>query len=779
MLNRLLQWKKYSLLTGLILAGGTLLAQEGRLKGFVTDAASGEALIGANVYLQSTSLGTATDFNGYYIITAIPVGKYTFIASYLGYETVEREIELAGEETQSIDFALPLRALDLEEVVVSGERITRKYQVEPSKVSVSPMQVRSIPAVVEPDLFRTIQSLPGVLTQSEFSTGLVIRGGNTDQNLILLDGITVYNPSHLGGVFSNFIVDAVKEADLIKGGYNAEYGGRLSAVLNILSREGNRNEFKASSNISLLAAQTTLEGPSYNGAWIFSARRTYFDQILKYTPYYVPYYFYDLQGHVFSDLTTKDRVSLSFYAGLDDLLFDDLGLNAEWGNRTVSLAYRRLFNDRLIGNFLVASSQFSTMYNLGGDTGFTSDNLIDDQTMAANWSFFQSREMSWKFGAQVKSLGFGYENAYADTTTYTVDEAPIEAAGYIKLKLVPGLRWVIEPGFRLNYYNNHPKRWYPDLRLGVKYILAEDRFLNFAVGNYHQFIETVQDDFNPSILDNWFAVDSSVEPASAVQYVLGYEEYLKNRWKMQFEVYYKSLYNLLTFVDTRSSTDGQLSSDRLSDTYLPSDGYAYGLEAFVQKTQGQLTGWVSYTWSVARKIMDGQEYYTNWDRTHAFNILAGWQFKSNWQFNGNWTWQSGQAYTPILGYYTENLPGDPEPAFRTIPGTRNSGRYPAYHRLDLSLVRQFKFKRFDMDLNLQVINAYNRKNIYQYVYTQGSTSNGIDDDGDWDEDKHDLNNNGYADIGEPNVDEEDEGIVRRSKISIFPLLPSIGVSIRL
>ena len=201
------------------------------------------------------------------------------------------------------------------QVDVTAEEIERLNKIEPSRVNLSPRILKSQPSLTEPDIFRTIQSLPGVLTTSEFSTGLVIRGGNTDQNLILLDGITVYNPSHLGGLFSNFIVDAVKDAELIKGGYNAEYGGRLSAVLDIRSREGNRNKIEGSSSVSLLTAQSTIEGPIPGGAFLVAGRRTYFDKVLPYVTdnFDLPYYFYDLQGHIFTDLNEKDRISLSFY----------------------------------------------------------------------------------------------------------------------------------------------------------------------------------------------------------------------------------------------------------------------------------------------------------------------------------------------------------------------------------------------------------------------------------------------------------------------------------
>lgn len=769
-------WFHFSRFAMLIVLASGLFA--GRITGFITDASSGEVLIGANVFIEDTNLGTATDLNGYYVINNIPVGDQSLIVSYLGYAPFSQSVQIA-ESTLQLNVSLEPAAVQIQEVNVTGEKITRQFTIAPSRVSLSPRELKSLPSIVEPDLFRTIQAMPGVLTPSEFSTGLIIRGGNTDQNLILLDGITVYNPSHLGGVFSNFIIDAVKEADLIKGGFNVEYGGRLSAVLNIISREGNRKEFQAKTSVSLLAAQTTLEGPFYNGAWLVAGRRTYFDKVLKGTPYYIPYYFYDLQGHVFSDITSRDRVSLSFYQGLDDLIFDDLGLSANWGNNTYSLAYRKLISDRLIGNFLAASSNFTTSFNLGGASGIVSENVIDDKTVSANFSFFQSQTINWKFGMQSKALNFTYHDQFNDSTLFAIRESPWETAVYTKLKWVPMVQLVIEPGLRMNYYSNHSRNWYPDTRLGVKWILTTDRFLNFAVGNYHQFIETVQDDYNPTILDSWFAVDSSVEPASAIQYVFGYEEYVGVRWRYQVEGYYKTINNMLTFEDTRATTDGTMSDEKLSDMFIPSDGYAYGLETFIQKTDGPLTGWLAYTWSVSRKYFKDKEYFTNWDRRHALNLIGSWRFRPRWELNGRWAWQSGQAFTPILGYYREDLPGDPTPRFRTIPGSRNSGRYPAFHRLDISLIRRFTFRNFTMELSAQVINAYNRKNIFRYIYNVGSTTNGLDDDGDWVKASDDLNENGFPDPGEPHVDEEDEGIIRREDISIFPLIPSLGIMVEL
>jgi len=755
--------------------------QTSRISGIITDAETGETLIGANIYIRETGQGMATDGNGYYVLDNLEQNSKTLVVSFLGFEQVEIHLELEPGISRKIDISLKHDVIALGEIEVSAEKMARQFNIQPGRVNLNTRQIKALPSVLEPDIFRTIQALPGVLTQSEFSTGLIIRGGNTDQNLILLDGITVYNPSHLGGVFSNFIVDAVKDAELIKGGYNAEYGGRLSAVLNVTSREGNRNKFDAKLNISILSAQATMEGPIPNGAWLVSGRRTYFDKILENTDLNVPpYYFYDLQGHVFTDLTEKDRLSLSFYTGIDDFNFDDLGMDSYWGNETFSLAHRKLFSDLLVGNFLLASSRFFTYFNLGGESGLTQDNTIHDLTASANFSYYQNEKMTWKFGGQVKRLGFDYDNTFGDTTLFEVKEAPNESAVYTKLKWMPNKLLVIEPGFRLNGYDAHPDKLFPDVRLGLKYLLTEDRYINFALGNYHQFIMTIQDDYNPTLLDFWMAIDESVDPGKSIQVVLGYEEYFGLLYKLQIETYYKDLKNMLTFIETRASTDEVISDESISAMFDVADGYAYGLEVFAHKMHGRLNGWISYTYSISRKMMTGEEYYTNWDRRHAFNIIGNFNINKKWTLNWQWAYQSGQAFTPILGKYIENLDytfDSMQSSFSTVPGSRNSGRYPPFHRLDLGIVRNFKFKKFNMDLYLQVINSYNRDNIFRYIYYFGSSHNGLDDDGDWDKKEDDLNSNGYPDPGEPHVDEADEEQVQRNDISIFPIIPSIGINI--
>ncbi|UCH09845.1 MAG: TonB-dependent receptor [Fidelibacterota bacterium] len=730
----------------------------GLLAGFVLDGETGEGLPGANVFLEGTNYGAATNIDGYFVLTRIPAGSYTLRVGYLGYENVQVAITVEPDQELRRNVELMPQAVELEAVEVSAERIERQVNNQISRVQLGARALKNVPQVGEADLLRTLQALPGVLTPAEFSTGLIIRGGNTDQNLILLDGITVYNPSHLGGLFSNFILDAIKEADLSKGGFNAEYGGRLSAVLNVTSREGNRNEFDAKASVSLLSAQTTLEGPLGKGAWLLSGRRTYFDQIFKGTDLYFPYYFYDLQGHVFQDLTPQDRIAVSWYRGRDELQLSDFLLAASWGNQTVSTTYRKLLNPQVVTNWMLASSRFDTRFNLGGDTGLGSKNIIKDVTLRSDWAIFASQSTQLRLGGEVKDLAFKYNQSFLDTL-FSVGQAPLEAALYAKVKRWITPRLMVEPGLRLTYYSQHSRNWYGDPRLGFKFLLTSDRYINGAVGVYHQFMQTSQDDFNPSILDQWFAVDGSVNPGRAVQVVLGYEEYIGNRYRFQVEAYAKSLENMLTFVDQRATTDQQVRSDNLDDLFDVSSGYAYGVEFFLQKTTGRLNGWLSYTYSTVRKQFQGEEYYANWDRRHALNVISNFKLSKKWELNASWTYQSGQPYTPILGYYAEQLPNEPEAFYRPIPGGRNSSRYPPYHRLDLGAVYHRETRWGGIDLFFQVVNAYYRKNVFRYLYQFGSTNNNLDDDGDG------------------RIDETDEGLPRRQPISIFPILPSLGVTI--
>ncbi len=747
--------------SSLIIPQSTEVTPTYNLSGFITDIKTGESIIGANVYLKDTNYGTSTDLDGYFIIFNIPNDTYNLNVSYLGYDKIEQKVSI--NKNTEIALELKPKPINFDEIIVSGEEIDRKKDFQSSRIKLNTLQLRNIPQIADADLFRSLQSLPGVLTQNDFSTGLVVRGGNTDQNLILLDGITVYNPSHVGGVFSNFILDAIKEVDFQKGGYNAEYGGRLSSVLKVTSREGNSKEIKASTSISALSAQALIEGPIDNGAWIIAGRRTYFDKLFKGTDFYFPYFFYDLQGHLYYDINRKNRISLSFYQGEDNLKWDDeFGIEAIWANNTISANYRIFHSQQLLSNWMIAKSKFDIFTGLGRNSseGIVEIDYIDDITLRNDWKLFLPNDRELNFGIESKNLDFNYDSRNNGERVFFLRQSPIESSIYAKYKVLMN-KVLMQPGLRINHFNNLDKKIYIDPRLQIKYFVNDNRYLNFSIGQYHQFMSTLQDDFNPSIIDAWFATDKSVEPGSSQQVTIGFENYNKNDVYIQCEAYYKKLNNMLTFVNTASTVNPgtEYQSYNVLDSLVDmSNGYSYGFEVFAQKKTGRLNGWVNYTYSVSRKLFNNKEYYTNWDRTHVFNILGNYRLSEKWDFNFKWTYQTGQPYTPILGYYAESFPPS-EQTYEAIPGGRNSDRFPDYHRLDFGAVRHYKYKDWNIDLFIQVINLYWKKNPFTHAYIFGDSQNGIDDDG-----------NGI-------IDDSIEDSPIKKEVNGFPLLPTIGVKI--
>ncbi|HFE64214.1 MAG TPA: TonB-dependent receptor, partial [Caldithrix sp.] len=311
----------------LLIIGETAFAQTATLSGFVTDSTNGESLIGANIYFQDLPIGISSNEHGYFILQSVPAGKHILVVNYLGYHSYRQPLDIGAGEKKFLNIMLRPQALEGEAVLVSAERLTSEREIQLSQVELSTRTIRSAPQLGEADLFRTIQALPGVVSESDFSTGLVVRGGNTDQNLIMLDGITVYNPSHMGGLFSNFLLDAIKDARFIKGGFPAEYGGRMSSVLNIISKAGNSKHAAGSAGVSMLSSRFSFEAPLQNGALLLAGRRTYFDKALKLIGKEFPYYFYDFQGSLFQDFSANDRLTLSGYFGNDVLDWDKLSFN--------------------------------------------------------------------------------------------------------------------------------------------------------------------------------------------------------------------------------------------------------------------------------------------------------------------------------------------------------------------------------------------------------------------------------------------------------------------
>ena len=734
-MNKLLR----SLSLSILLFCLTAQALPPTINGFITDSSSGEGLIGANVYLDDFPIGISTNEQGYYVLHPIPPGKHTLKVSFIGYKTFSQVIDFKEGEKKFLNIALIPEAIEGEEVVVSAESAATAREIQISQVELSAKNVRDAPQLGEADLFRTLQALPGVIAESDFSTGLVVRGGNTDQNLIMLDGITVYNPSHMGGLFSNFLLDATKDALFIKGGFPAEYGGRMSSVLNVISKSGNSKRYTGSVGISLLSSRLSMEIPTGNGSLLLAGRRTYFDQVLRAMNKEFPYYFYDFQGSFYRDLSPYDRLSISGYFGNDVLDWDRLNFKLNWGNRTISSNWRHVFSPQLFSNFMVAGSQFQTNVLLGGDQGVNSTNDVVDYTISGDLSYLHSGDHVYKFGFEVKKLTFKYQDKYDNRTLFRLKQTPTEIAAYFQNDWKINSSWIIKPGLRVSYFSKIKNSFYLEPRFAMKYKLREGEYLTYATGLYRQFIFTVQDEYNPTIINSWFAIDKTVPTGRSIHNIIGYERELWSTTSLEIEFYHKTLDNMLTYREKRSSVDEELGDEiKANELFVPTNGYSYGLEFFLHKKYGHLAGWLGYTLNWAKKTLEGDTYYASFDRRHNIDFVMSYDLGRNWRFGVRFNYGSGFPYTRVIGSYQER-DGDLTTR-RLIYGQRNRFRYPAYHRLDLSMTKYFKWLGMEWQFDIQTVNVYNRENVFLY---------------EWD---------------------FDENPAEQTVIPMLPLIPTIGIS---
>jgi len=715
-------------------------SQPATISGFVADSTDGNTLIGANIFLKNQPLGSSTNRDGYFAIYPVNPGEYVLVCSYLGYENYEKEIAVNPGKDIFLNISLAPKPLEAEAVSVTAEAEALERDISVSRIDLSAKTIRQAPQFGEVDLFRTLQALPGIVSESDFSTGLVVRGGNTDQNLVMLDGITVYNPSHLGGLFSNFLMDAVKDAQFIKGGFPAEYGGRMSSVLNVISKEGNRKEFSGGAGVSLLSSRLSLETPVKNGALLLAGRRTYVDQAAKLIGEEFPYYFYDFQGSFHQDLSPYDRLTVSGYFGEDVLNWDEYEFDFNWGNRTISAHWQHVFSPRLFSHFMVAGSRFRTKVELGGSQGVNSKNVILDYTVKGDLNYFFSQKNNYKFGFELKQLSFTYNSAYDNQDLLSIKQKPIESAIYLQNDRRLSDRILVNPGIRVSYFSGEVNKPYLEPRLAVKYQLRQGEYLNFSTGLYRQFIFTVRDEYSSTIINDWFAVDNTVPAGKSLHFIFGYERELWSTTSLKIETYYKTLDNMLTYRESRSSVDESLGSDvEVNKLFVPTQGHSYGAEFFIHKRYGRLSGWMGYTLNWARSELDNKEYYASFDRRHDLKVLLTYDLGKKWAFGTRLNYGSGFPYTRAIATYLEKDNGIDKR--RIIYSERNVFRFPAYMRWDISLTKRFGWFGLDWAADLQVVNILNRDNIFFY---------------NWD-----FNDNPAT----------------RDDITMLPLIPTIGISV--
>lgn len=740
-----------------MLAGSvSAMAQKVTLSGYMKDASSGEELIGSTVFVKELKTGTVTNVYGFYSLSVAP-GTYTITFGYIGYQSITETFELNENVTRNIELSVSEQVL--EAVEVTGDRPDKNVtDIEMSVEKMDMQMVKKIPQLLgEADVIRSIQLLPGVTTVGEGATGFNVRGGNVDQNLILLDEAPVYNSSHVFGFFSVFNSDAVKDLKLYKGGIPARYGGRLSSVLDVRQREGNMKQFAGSGGISLISSRLTLEGPikKNKSSFMIAGRRSYGDLFLKLIPEQRDNvaYFYDLNAKVNYVIDQNNRVFLSGYIGNDVWRFGDQ-FSSNWGNNTASLRWNHLFSDKLFSNFTAIYSDFN--YSLGvpeGSQAFDWDSRIINYNAKADFSYFPNPNNTVEFGANILMYRFhpGFARGIGDNTIFNEQrlehQRALEPAIYVsneqkingKLTLQYGLRYSqflnMGKGKVNQYENDDPTdesaligvREYDsgeviarfaglEPRFSANYLVNEFSSMKLSYNRMRQYIHLVSNTTSALPIDVWTPSGTYVDPATVDQVAAGYFRNFKdNTYEASVEVYYKNFTDLLDYKDGAQL----LLNETLETEFLSGKGRAYGAEFQVKRQQGRLTGWISYTLSRSERQVNGinnNDYYpANYDKLHDVSLVTSYSLSKSWEISGNFAYMSGRPVTyPDARYEYDGL---------VVPNysNRNGARQPDYHRLDLAATltpNKHPERKWQGSWVFSIYNVYRRRNAYSIFFQQ-------------------------------------------------------------
>ena len=749
------------------------------ISGTVKDATTGEPLPYTNIMVLNTDFGTASDINGYYIIPTIPTGEFTIQFMMIGFATLGEKIKISNENIR-VDVELNPKVIDVNEITVSAERMRFEKKVDISRVNISNRDIRRAPAFVEADLFRTLQLLPSVSASNDFNAALIVRGGSPDENLILLDGTEIYNPYHIGGVFSTFNADMISDAEFLAGGFPAKFGGRLSSVLNITGREGDSKNgrlpqslngvkkywdfSRASGNISLLSSKILTEGLLYKGSWMFSARRTYFDKFVD--MYYNSkdenspgnYYFWDTHLKLKFAPNNTNQFFYSQFSGRDNLFlgiggdgFPGIDFAWDWGNTTKNLTWKYI----PLSNYLIKSRISKTTYNFNvdfavnfnpdteedstttinlddsetSDLSFYLDNLVEDVDINQEMKYVINDDLSIDMGWQIKNLSLKYTETFAGQQVTNINSTPQTTSTFLNINWNPNPLLGTISGVRISKFNGYDKLLI-NPKFSIKYNPVSDLAIKASIGRYSQFLYTVnQEEELLRIVDFWQPIPEGEKPQEADHIIVGLEYWMSEGNSISLETYYKS-YSTIYDINPRYDATDIEGSIAIAGT-----AEAGGIEFLYRFKKNKLSGWLSYAYSKIERtvdlnsdgiIWDEQEVYpAKYDKPHSFNSLMSYSINEKYTMGLTTSFGSGQTYTPVIGKVHqpniyENLE-DPYSNFENILGAKNSSRYPNYFRVDVSMTRKMKLFGIDSELKFQIVNLTDYYNVLLYNWNHESS----------------------------------------------------------
>ncbi|MDB5274141.1 MAG: outer membrane protein [Chitinophagaceae bacterium] len=722
---------------------------------------SGEDMIGAVIQVKDLDKGAATNEYGFFSLT-LPEGNYTLIISYLGYTKIEKVITLNENMRLNIDMEEEDENI---EVIVTGEREDKNVtDTKMSAQTLTAEQIKKLPALFgEVDVIKNIQTLPGIQIAGDGNTGLYVRGGGPDQNLILIDEAPVFNASHLLGIFSVFNSDALKSAEIYKGGVPAQYGGRLSSLLDIRTRDGNNKKYAASGGIGLISSRLTLEGPiqKEKSSFIISARRTYADLFLKLSPDSKTnnnkLYFYDINAKVNFKLNDNNRIFLAGYFGRDLFKFQDF-FKIGWGNGTGTLRWNHVFNDRLFSNTSLVYSNFKYSQDLNlGVQSFTYSTGLSETTIKQDFSYFPStaHEVSFGGSGSYRNYNPGTFSPLSSSSIFKENKLPdynsIEGSIYLsdkykithRITVEAGLRYTrfatVGPGTVYTYNGEikkeniadtlHYKAWqniqtYGGLepRVSGRYLINENSSFKASYNRMYQYIHLISNALSPLPFNMWVPSNNYFKPAYADQIAGGYfRNFKENKFEASAEVYYKNMHNVLDYIDNADLT----LNPQIETQVKAGRSWSYGLELYIKKNTGKTTGWISYTLSKTQRQINGingdRPYAASYDRRHNLNVVVLHEFNDRYSLSATFVYGTGRPMgLPSGRFEYDGYVGGSYP-------DRNSVRLKAYNRMDVSFTitpRKNKNRKWKGSWNISVYNIYGRKNPWTVYTTDKSDGSG-------------------------------------------------------
>ncbi|MCC6476798.1 TonB-dependent receptor, partial [bacterium] len=627
------------------------------------------------------------------------------------------KVTITDGDNHHLSVKLSEAALQFKEVEIVAERDEPEYAPKVAQIETTPKELSKLPQLAEPDLFRSLQIIPGILPSSDFSAELNIWGGTGDQNLILLNGINVYKPTHLGGLFSIFNMDAVKDVKLIKGGFGAKYGGRLSAVVDVADREGNRYEKHAKVGMSLLSSNATLEGPLPKGSWLVAGRRTYVDAATKLfkdagiIDQDFPYYFYDFNAKLTRDFPNGDRLSPSVYIGDDKLKISSTTgdrLRLGWGNTTFSIPFVHIFSPKLYshttfaGSFFRAKMRFET-----ANSWFNWDNEINDYTGETDLTWYPNARNTVEFGVEGKYLD-SYLEGVSETWVFgrnTYDGAIISA--YLTDDFRATESWTLSPGVRVER-NTIQKVNEVTPRLAIRKDIAPGAHISAAGGTYTQYLQLFRlGEGFASLFDSYIPLSDRFSTNRGTQFALSFQHDSLSSFKVSANAYYKTFENIGEF-DFTIPDDGDQD---LEDFIRTGKGYAYGMDFSLQGNWGAYQFTWGYGLGRTRRIFEefdgGLSYPTFFDRLHNTNLFFSRKVRNRGSLECRMNYATGQPYTLPVGHYS---PGLELPPHFYIPGRRLGERFEAYTRIDVAYRLRYEWKRWTFSPFFELINLLGTKN---------------------------------------------------------------------